>query len=477
MKKTTFVAGVLFAILSLGFLVKIQNANAGGTGWFSVGEPGFVLPGEDGLLMYSDVYFNSSDDEPYVAYYANNVLGVMRFDGSSWIQVGSTSSPTGDDDPDSITFKFNPYTNEPYVFYMQYPSEEGTVMKFNGSAWETVGAEGFTPGMISDYGTDIAFNPVTHNPYVAFSDRTAEGEDNAELTVMQLNGTTWEKVGDNISVQEDGFYLSLSFDPSTNEPYVAYDDPDGGITVKRFNDSNWATVGSNGFGSEYAESIKIGFSTKNNIPFVAYVDGGNSDIVLMQYADSSWSNVGETNKHTSHTIDLSLSFYPSIDIPYILFVNPSDNIINIIKYSSGEWSVEWPFPDSANSTPYLTFDPDTLEPLVVFENSEGLQVMKHEDFSLDEDQDNHSGKNWKLYKHFKERYKNASKKKDYWEVKSLKKNNLAEFERLRALYIQYKGYGNRYMATLDQKIQDDYKLYKNYRGYKKYRFYKDKVGE
>jgi len=90
--------------------------------------------------------------------------------------------------------------------------------------------------------------------------------------------------------------------------------------------------------------------------------------------------------------------------------------------------------------------------------------------------DSHNGKNWKLYKEYKRDYKSAAKKNAYTQVKNLKKTNVAEFERLKAVYDQYKKLNNKNISALSLKIQADFKLYKNYRGYKLYLQYKDKVG-
>jgi hypothetical protein len=89
--------------------------------------------------------------------------------------------------------------------------------------------------------------------------------------------------------------------------------------------------------------------------------------------------------------------------------------------------------------------------------------------------DNHHGKNWRSYKQYKNDYTSTTDKKNYAQIKKLRKTNRAEFERLKTLYAKYKGFSNQELMKLSLKIQNDYKLYKNYRGHRLYLFYKNKV--
>jgi hypothetical protein len=89
-----------------------------------------------------------------------------------------------------------------------------TVMKFNGTARETVGTPGFSdgyaefPSLAMDNGT----------PYVAYSDYADSR--NGKVTVMKFNGTGWEVVGAAGASDEPAWMPSLFIDNGT--PYGAY---------------------------------------------------------------------------------------------------------------------------------------------------------------------------------------------------------------------------------------------------------------
>ena len=91
----------------------------------------------------------------------------MKFDGTSWVNVGTANFSAGL--AYYISLAFSP-SGEPYVAYNDeqfYPNGKATVMKFNGSSWVNVGAAGFSAG-VSDF-ESLAFSP-SGEPYVAFED-------------------------------------------------------------------------------------------------------------------------------------------------------------------------------------------------------------------------------------------------------------------------------------------------------------------
>lgn len=147
-----------------------------------------------------------------------------------WVDVGAAGFSAGDAQYTSLAF--NPSTNQPYVAYQSLADGVGkaTVMKFDGTSWVNVGTAGFSAG-VSDY-TSLAFNPSTNEPYVAYLD----GANGRKATVMMFDGTSWVDVGAAGFSAGIAEYTSLAFNPSTNQPYVAYMDimNDGKATVMKY---------------------------------------------------------------------------------------------------------------------------------------------------------------------------------------------------------------------------------------------------
>ena len=111
------------------------------------------------------------------------------------------------------------------------------------------------------------------------------------------------------------------------------------------------------------------------------------------------------------------------------------------------------------------FSIDTIVPVI----AEVISVTTPTD-------NDHHGRRWVLYRHYKSIYTSDKDKDDYAKVKNLKNTNRAEFERLKAMYAKYKSLKNKEREGLSLSIQRDYSLYKNYRGYKLYKRYKNQIG-
>ncbi|MCI5183872.1 MAG: hypothetical protein D3921_15365 [Candidatus Electrothrix sp. AW1] len=92
-------------------------------------------------------------------------------------------------------------------------------MRFNGTSWEQVGGAGFSSG-------SVYYNPIqlaldsSDRPYVAFSYRDSTNN-SYKVGVMRFNGTSWEQVGTAVFSSNSVYNLSLALD-SRGTPYVAF---------------------------------------------------------------------------------------------------------------------------------------------------------------------------------------------------------------------------------------------------------------
>jgi hypothetical protein len=163
-------------------------------------------------------------------------------------------------------------------------------MKFNGTAWDTVGAAGFSAGGVGY--TSLAFAP-DGTPYLAYQDYGNSGK----ATVKKFNGTAWDTVGTASFSAGEAAYTSLAFAPD-GKPYVGYVDygNSGKVTVMKFNGGAWVTVGIAGFSAGSAEMFfpavqytSLAFAP-NGTPYLAYEDGGiggnSNKATVMQFATS-----------------------------------------------------------------------------------------------------------------------------------------------------------------------------------------------
>jgi hypothetical protein len=140
---------------------------------------------------------------------------VMKFDGTSWVNVGIAGFSVGE--VWTISLAFNPFDGDPYVAFTDCGNfYKVTVMKFNGSNWENVGNPGFSKG--SAWYTSLAFN-LLEQPCVAFVDSV----NSWKASVMKYDGNNWVDVGSAGFSEGRVAYTSLAFSPS-GQPYVAFAD-------------------------------------------------------------------------------------------------------------------------------------------------------------------------------------------------------------------------------------------------------------
>jgi uncharacterized protein YjdB len=265
----------------VGDKVIIKKYNGGE--WEELGSAGI----SDGSVNYANFSIAISEDNiPYLAYRddANDSkVTVKKFDGATWETVGSSGFSATWVGQTTIAFD----GNTPYVLF-QTSTEGGgylaNVMKYDGSSWIELGG-----GSISTwYGAGFAIDQ-TGTLYVCFGDPENENR----LTVVKYSGTEWEVLGGGSISTNATNYSSITID-GNGDIYVACNTspeelgPEE-LLVKKFDGSTWETLGDVGSSmGTYSASIAI---NSNSIPFVAYVAGDG--ITVKQYLDHTWTTVGE----------------------------------------------------------------------------------------------------------------------------------------------------------------------------------------
>ncbi|MDD4304746.1 MAG: hypothetical protein PHG92_04690, partial [Patescibacteria group bacterium] len=337
----------LFIFIFL-FVINI-NISFAESVWENVGNERFS-PGEA-----FDISFTiDATGTPYIAYSDSGVdwsgyygASVMKYNGSSWVDVGNPEFSTAG--AYDISIAIDSFGN-PYVAYLDENSGySAMVMKYNGLIWEELGTSGsgFSGGEAGYTSLAIDNDNI---PYVAYSDV----ENSRGATVMKYSTSTglWVNVGSvNFS---DGRvdYTSLAIDDD-NIPYVAYRDNINSdkITVMKYTGlggSGWEIVGDVGFSSGigvrpiFSDVYDISLVINNNVPYVVYSDAGDSyKAMVMKYNGLAWEEVGTTGTGFSD----GEAWYTSLDfdsnnIPYVAYSDdPNNEGATVMKYASttDEW--------------------------------------------------------------------------------------------------------------------------------------------
>ena len=310
----------LFPAAPVSANLSTTAAHLNGSVWSVVGTAGFSA----GDAVYTSLAF-APDGTPYVAYKDNDSseAAVMKFNGTAWVTVGAAGYVAQNESlaiaPDGT----------PYLAYGDKGnSGKATVRKFNGTAWDTVGAAGFSAG--EEWYTSLAFAP-DGTPYLAYRDNGNSGK----ATVMQFNGTAWVTVG------SAGFsagvvdFTSLAFAPD-GTPYLAYTDHgnSGKATVMQFTGTAWVAAGTAGFSAGQADYTSLAIAP-DGTPYLAYQDSGYSNkATVMQFDGTAWVAVGSAGFSTGSADFTSLAFAPD-GTPYLAYQDAGN--ATVMKFFNGDW--------------------------------------------------------------------------------------------------------------------------------------------
>jgi len=280
------------------------------------------------------------DGTPYLAFHPNPLghrkATVIRFNGSSWDTVGIPEFSESVADYISMAIDRN---NTPYVVFQDGAySYEPTVMKFTAGSWQLVGNPGFAPdaphfNQAVDY-SDIAIDK-NGTPYIGY----ANAFNGNKAVVMKYDGNNWVAVGGSSVSDGAAYYLSLAID-SMGAPYIAYQDRahDEKASVMKYDGSSWVSVDSIGFSSDSVRYTSIAFD-KNDIPYLAYSDGNDSNkATVVKYNGTDWVTVGNAGLSAGETQYEHIAIDKN-GIPYVVYwdLGVPYYAIKAEKYNGTEW--------------------------------------------------------------------------------------------------------------------------------------------
>ncbi|MFC6999595.1 T9SS type A sorting domain-containing protein [Rufibacter roseus] len=292
-----------------------------GSTWVLVGTRGFMNGPALGLKIVL-----SPAGTPYVSFRGRFGAAVMKFDGSNWVSVGGERISAGAINHISLAFDSN---EVPYIAFQDNTlGYRASVMKFNGTSWEVVGKEAFSPGQAFE--PNIVIGPQ-NTPYIAFRDgRTSVDNWTA---VMRFNGTEWVNVG-------PGSFGAFTYNPQlviTNAgvPYVAFSDGDrdGRATVMKFNGTGWEYVGPRAFTAGAAQYLSLALDFTGKL-VIGFVDKSlQSKTSVMRFNGTRWETVGTPAFSTGEAIFTYLALNPLTGEPYIAFRDESEvGRITVMRY-------------------------------------------------------------------------------------------------------------------------------------------------
>ena len=344
-----------------------------GSSWVDVGSREFSTAGAYDISIAIDSFGN-----PYVAYLDENSgysAMVMKYNGLIWEELGTSGSGFSGGEAGYTSLAID-NDNIPYVAYSDVENSRGaTVMKYSTSTdlWVNVGSVNFSDGRV-DY-TSLAIDD-DNIPYVAYRDNI----NSDKITVMKytgLGGSGWEVVGDvgfssgigGRPISSDVYDISLAIDD--NIPYVVYSDAGGSYEamVMKYNGLAWEEVGTTGTGFSDGEAwyTSLDFDS-NNIPYVAYSDDPNNEgATVMKYASTTdeWVNVGGTNFSNGVAYYTSITTYD--DVLYVAYAYYWDNGYEQ-EFDGNATVMKYGSSDSGDS--------DIIPPVITILDSNTIQIYE-----------------------------------------------------------------------------------------------------
>jgi Secretion system C-terminal sorting domain len=205
---------IIYSDASAGGNLTVMGYNGGS--WAAEGNAGFggnagstcIAADNTGTLYAAGSLASSGGD-----------VVAFKLESGTWTALGTSVSSGAAQSP-QIAIDAN---NVPYIAYQDYAANasKATVMKYTGSAWQTVGAAGFTPGKA--YDISLAIGPG-NAPYVAFADYT----DSNKISLMTFGGTASVN---NTSAAE----ISVYPNPVNSELTINCPSPISGVTIYDLN--------------------------------------------------------------------------------------------------------------------------------------------------------------------------------------------------------------------------------------------------
>jgi hypothetical protein len=328
------------------------------TGWTVVGKAGFSA----GQTAWTSIAIDSSD-MLYVAYEDfscpasinsetnGGKATVMKFNGSSWSTLGSSGFSSGK--AVNTCIKLDNYNN-PYIVYSDASLGGSAIAKeYVGGNWVTVGSGGFTPGPA---GYESLSLDNSGNIYVGYCDESIPNTNCASLQMYA--GSVWTQIyGAGWPVLYNGSLAYTNYDVSqfisiavnrNGTVYIAYYDLNYGVTLlSNINLTSWNYAG---WDSESTTpgSISLSIDPVSSTPYIAYSDESfyssaisnwvlTNSLVVLSYTASGCNPVG--NYDFSPGVSSSVSLIATNGTPYVAFADMSaGNHISVMYYNGSIWT-------------------------------------------------------------------------------------------------------------------------------------------
>lgn len=293
------------------------------------------------------------------------ILGTLSIKSQSWVELSESTSLTGTSPSTSATYHtlgYSPSGVNYFLFSDQDKGYKATLIKYNGTTWDTVGMRGFSTYAISEPSIAIVHDTLI---YVTFQENSIQ----TDVTVMKYSAATntWTYVGVSGFVAASSFYPELILDQGGTLNLIYSDGAQAGkATHKRYTGGTTWNDEAVGFTYDRADNIQVKETSLGEF-WLVYRD--QSGLVSSYYYDfvNPWDyRLAAYNSVVSAKtyFDLELVF----DIPYVALQVGSNIYFQKYDAPNGTWNSFAPIISGSNGYPQLEKD-ENERPWMSFRNS------------------------------------------------------------------------------------------------------------
>jgi general secretion pathway protein G len=254
---------------------------------------------------------------PYISYKDRgdtDMIITKKFVGGIWESLGESTSFDAACHPSLAV-----YDNIPYVAYRDEISTEAYVVKFVNSAWEQVGPT-VSNGQKGSRPILRIHNGELYVMYLGGCDDSLP-----KWIVKKFDGSAWNLVGAPIEILHTERYVHSDFQISNNgDLYVVYqggvDVASGGVGERgvalKFNGTSWQPLGPNDGVFSVGHASQLDLYIYNEVPYVAYKNGSSVSatnpatnpglVEVKRFNGSSWENVGPIASYSETFSNISM---------------------------------------------------------------------------------------------------------------------------------------------------------------------------
>ncbi len=263
----------------------VRKYSFGGSLWTTIGGEGFTA----GPALYISIAIDNAGT-PYLAFLDGSDpltrANVLYYNAGSWQSLAATRPSPGLISGASLVIA---HDGRPYLAYIDGESgDKASASVFSGGDWSGIGGTSISSGSVGSISLALDHDGT---PFVAYKDNGATASGKASLRTF--NGSAWEFVGSEGFTPSTADFTAVRVDPGDSDSstddivYMVFKDNQASATGKpslmRFISSEWTYVGTPGIGVGLVLN-GLDLAITGGSPYVAFGDGSCSGkVTVMVY--------------------------------------------------------------------------------------------------------------------------------------------------------------------------------------------------